>query len=64
MKSTRSRIVVIAGVQVMGFPTELIYTGDGGLHLWRQLESGEIHMWPEVWRSEDGTQRYRQHRTR
>ena len=43
----------------MGFPAEIIYIGDGGSTLWKALERGDLHIWPEVWRSEDGAPIYR-----
>ena len=44
--------------QVMGFPAEIISVGEGGSTLWKALERGDLHIWPEVWRFEDGAPIY------
>jgi hypothetical protein len=42
----------------MGFPAELVNVGEGGQRIWHELEGGtNLHMWPEVWRFEDGAQK-------
>jgi hypothetical protein len=43
----------------MGFPAEIISVGEGGSTLWKALERGDLHIWPEVWRFEDGAPIYR-----
>jgi hypothetical protein len=44
-------------MQAMGFPAELVNVGEGGQRIWHELEGGtNLHMWPEVWRFEDGAQ--------
>jgi uncharacterized membrane-anchored protein len=43
----------------MGWPTKLIY-GQGNLSMiWDMMETGEGHIWPEVWRSESDGENYK-----
>ena len=45
-------------MQAMGFPAELVNVGEGGQRIWHELEGGtNLHIWPEVWRFEDGAQK-------
>jgi hypothetical protein len=39
---------------VTGYPTELVYTGGDYELTWVGLETGALHMFPEIWMSEDG----------
>ena len=40
--------------QVLGFPALLVYLDGDYETTWNALESGEAHLWPEVWRTEEG----------
>jgi hypothetical protein len=40
--------------QVLGFPALLVDLDGDYETTWNALESGEAHLWPEVWRTEEG----------
>jgi hypothetical protein len=48
------------GSQVLGFPALLLYLDGDNEATWTALESGEVHMYPEVWRTDAGAARPRQ----
>jgi hypothetical protein len=57
-RSCSLRQSIALGSQVLGFPALLVYLDGDYEATWTALESGAVHIWPEVWRTEEGETRF------